>query len=119
MHQRSCGIFRFPSWTALRSAAARGNRPTSEGDIAVQKKTTGMVLAAAAAVVALTFAPSASADQLSPPGTWVKSQDYQSRYLCRSAGLAGEFFGLWQEGDWKCEGSTLFVRQLASVPGIG
>jgi hypothetical protein len=86
----------------------------------VKKKTkTGMVLAFAAATAALTLAPPASAEPLSPPGMWVKSQDYQSHYLCRSAGLAGEFFGLWREGDWKCEGATLFVRQSAPAPGIG
>jgi hypothetical protein len=92
-------------------------RSTSERKFAVEKKTTtGMVLAfAAAAAVAL--APPASADQL--PGVWVKSQDYQSHYLCRSAGLAGEFFGLWRENDWKCVGATLYVRQSSPAPGIG
>jgi hypothetical protein len=85
----------------------------------VEKKTkTGVVLAFAAAAV-VTLAPSASADQLSPPGMWVKSQDYQSRYLCQSAGLAGEFFGLWRESDWKCDGATLFVRQSSPAPGVG
>lgn len=85
----------------------------------MRKKTTIGVVLAFATAAAVTLAPSASADQLSSPGMWVKSQDYQSRYLCQSAGLAGEFFGLWQEDDWKCDGATLFVRQSAPAPGIG
>ncbi len=83
------------------------------------KKTMTGILLGIAAAGALAFTPSASAEQPSPPGMWMKSQDYQSHYLCRSAGLGGEFFGLWKKGEWKCEGSTLFVRQLAPVPGIG
>ncbi|MEV6907448.1 hypothetical protein [Amycolatopsis sp. NPDC051071] len=82
-----------------------------------KKKIAGMMIAAAAAM--LTFAPHASAEQPPSPGIWVKSQDYESHYLCRSAGLTGEFFGLWRDGDWKCDGSTLFVRQKSPMPGIG
>ncbi len=57
-----------------------------------KRMTAGLLLATAGAALAL--ASSAAAEQPSSPGMWVKSQDYESHYLCQSAGLTGEFFGL-------------------------
>ncbi|MFJ7217955.1 hypothetical protein [Amycolatopsis sp. NPDC098790] len=78
---------------------------------------TGSLLAAAAA--SLVLAPAAVAEGVSSPGSWVRTHDFQSRYLCQSAGLTGEFFGRWREGEWRCEGTTLFVLQVPSLPGAG
>lgn len=84
-----------------------------------KKTSTGSLLALAAVAATLTLAPPASAEQLSPPGTWVRTHDFQSRYLCQSAGLTGEFFGRWREGEWQCSGTTLFVLQVSPMPGAG
>jgi hypothetical protein len=86
----------------------------------VGKKTrSSLVLTCAAVAGALAFAAPASADPLPPPGGWMWSQDFGSTYLCRSAGLAGDFFGRWREGDWQCVGTTLYVRQNVSAPPAG
>jgi hypothetical protein len=85
----------------------------------VAKKTMTGVVLALATTAALALAPPASAQSLPDPANWAKSKDYQSHYLCRSAGLTGEFFGLWREGDWMCVGATLYVRQHSPAPGIG
>lgn len=85
------------------------------------KKTTGLMLAFAVSTAVLTTATpaSASAAQTSPPVSWVKAQDFESQQLCKDAGLVGQFFGLWSEGGWKCEGSTLYVRQYTPTPAAG
>lgn len=85
----------------------------------MKKKMTGLMLMFAAIAATLATAPSASADQLPSQGIWAKSQDYKSSYLCQSAGLTGQFFGLWKEDEWKCDGATLFVLQPAPLLPIG
>jgi hypothetical protein len=85
----------------------------------VGKKTTGLVLTFAALAAAATIATPASAEPVPQPGGWIKSQEYQSHHLCQSAGLVGEFFGLWRESEWKCVDSTLYVLQGVPVNPAG
>jgi hypothetical protein len=85
----------------------------------VGKKTTGLALTFAALAVAVSTAAPASAQAAPPPGGWIQTQNYQSNYLCQSAGLVGEFFGLWRQGQWKCVGTALFVLQGLTTPPAG
>ncbi|GAA3833373.1 hypothetical protein [Amycolatopsis tucumanensis] len=48
---------------------------------------------------------------------WAPVQDLGSAYFCQAAGIAGQTFGRWQPGDWRCVGPVLWVRNDPLLAG--